>query len=117
MHSVLKNGSPPYAGRDTIPSVDGLAKQRLDELKAFHIALESPVLQMEAEDDEVFATVIQLAIDDYGLGQKELADILQTQTSTVGRWKVGRNVPSVYSRPGILSAVASCISQHIAERE
>ena len=117
MHPVPSNGGNEYTP-DTQPiSARTLFETRLAELKAFHIALLSPVLQSQVEDDEVFTNIVQLAIDDYGVGQGELAGILQTQTSTVGRWRQGTSVPSVYARPGVLAAVASAISQHIKERE
>lgn len=98
------------------PTPEFLASKRLSELKAFLIAIENPVMRKEVEDDEVFTTLIQLAIDDYGVGQAELAKVLSTNRSTVGRWKLGQATPSIYSRPGILTALSSLISHHIQQR-
>ena len=117
MHSVQSNGGNDYTPERELLTIRSLFDTRLAELKSFYIALLSPVLQNQVEDDEIFTNVIQLAIDDYGVGQGELAGILQTQTSTVGRWRQGASVPSVYARPGVLAAIASAVSQHIKTRE
>ena len=112
----VDNGTSVMA-EDVGFSIQRLAGRRLDELKAFHQALENPVMRQQIEDDETFVMLVQLAIDDYGVGQKEIADALQTQTSTVGRWKSGRAVPSIYSRRGIISAISSLLEEHITNRE
>lgn len=97
-------------------SIVELSKRRLEELETFLIALNSPVLKKEAEEDDVFNMLVQLAVDDYGVSQGELADVLHTQSSTVGRWKQGRAFPSVYSRPGILDGIAVLLSRQISDR-
>lgn len=102
---------------DVPPSPETLAAKRVDELRAFLNALHNPILRKQVDDDQVFAMVIQLAIDDYGVGQRELAKVLQTQPSTVGRWRHGQSAPSTYSRPGILSAIATSLSNHIEKRQ
>lgn len=112
MKAALYNGDT-QTPEDVIGS---LTTARLSELEAFHTALQTPLLQKQVEDDEVFEMVLQLAIDDYGVSQGELAEVLNTTTSTVGRWKQGRVAPSSYARAGILSAVASCLSSIIAGR-
>ena len=117
MHPVPSNGGNDYTPESQPITARSLFDTRLAELKSFYIALLSPVLQNQVEEDEVFTNVVQLAIDDYGVGQGELAGILQTQTSTVGRWRQGASVPSVYARPGVLAAIASAVSQHIKERD
>ncbi len=117
MSIQTKTHNDPNEATETDMSVTTLASKRLDELRAFYIAIDDPVLQKEAENDDVFATIMQLAIDDYGVSQKELAEILKIKPSTVGRWRQGQTVPSVYARPGILAALCTLLSQCIALRE
>jgi hypothetical protein len=117
MHPLQSNGGNDYTTESPFTTASSLFDTRLAELKSFYIALRSPVLQNQVEEDEIFTNIIQLAIDDYGVGQGELAGIIQTQNSTVGRWRQGTSVPSVYARPGVLAAIASAVSQHIDERE
>jgi hypothetical protein len=117
MNPLLVPGGNGHEAETPDAGLRSLQTARLSELKTFYIALRSPFLQTQAEEDDVFADIVKLAIDDYGVGQGELSGILQTTTSTVGRWKQGSSVPSVYARSGVLAAIASAISQKIADRE
>ena len=58
-----------------------------------------------------FTSRFQLAIGSLDMNTQELADLLDTTSSTINRWKTGQNVPTRSLRTLILNGLAK------AERE
>ena len=92
-----------------------LRAKRKDELRAFGIALRDPTLGQLLENDEVFATILALATQDYGIKQKDVARMLSVSAASVARWAMGENTPKSYARPAVVKVIAELVELAIQD--
>ncbi len=105
-----------FAERDSSSTsfTDLLRARRRAEIVAFLTALNEPSLRSSVLDDtEAFASVLDLAIGDYGVQQKEIADHLKVSPGAVGRWRSKEHAPRRYARESVLSVVAALIQRQL----
>lgn len=89
----------------------------LRALEAFLAKIESEELQgMVREDDALFAWVVKLAVEEYGVAQVKLSERLALSLAAIGRWVRSENLPPPYVRQSVLIAIAGLILPHV-ERE
>jgi hypothetical protein len=127
----------------TLRSDQGLVERRLkptldrrfETLKAFAALLETEnILDEVARDDALFASIVYLAINEYGLSQAALARDLAASTAAVGRWaSVGEpqsrnpaklsfidrkgSLPPAYSRRTIVEKIAHLLTSSIGDQQ
>jgi hypothetical protein len=103
----------------------GRAKERLGpvqelrfgQLKAFLRQLNDPEVQDEAKrDDHLFASIIDLATDEYGVRQTSIADAIGISGAAVGRWAKGTNLPAPYVRASVIQALAAIIQEDVQKQ-
>lgn len=88
---------------------------RVAEIEAFANAIMDPSFMDQLANREIFAGALDLAISEYGVSQKDLADLLQQSSAQVGRWKAGTSAPSVRSREQVIDLTARLLSGRVAE--
>lgn len=92
-----------------------LRARRKAEVAAFLNALREPSLKDAViEDSEALAAILDLAIGDYGVQQKELAGHLQVSPAAIGRWRANENAPRTYARAGVIAALDALISRQLS---
>jgi ribosome-binding protein aMBF1 (putative translation factor) len=112
---------PKPAGRVSIQEeastkATELRTQRINERRAFLTAIRDPSFDEDlVADDEVFATLIDLATSDYGVLQKDLAHVLGISPGAIARWATKENSPRPYARPAIVKAVGDLIERSLNE--
>jgi transcriptional regulator with XRE-family HTH domain len=93
-----------------------LRTQRVNEKRAFLTAIRDTSFDEDlVADDEVFATLIDLATSDYGVLQKDLAHILGISPGAIARWASKENSPRAYARPAIVKAIGDIIERSLFE--
>jgi len=93
-----------------------LRSRRRAEIESFLVALEQESLQQTAaQDDDAFASILDLAIGDYGVLQKDLADHLSLSASAVGRWRTKENAPRPYARRPVILALAALVRRQLGD--
>lgn len=93
-----------------------LIAKRRSELQAFANALRNESVRQTVigeQGDEAFDDLIRLAVNDYGVGQRQIAEAVQINVATVSRWVAGTSRAPRLSRPTILSAIATLIEHDI----
>lgn len=116
--SKLSKGDTAFDVQD-IERIDiqGLIANRRDEIRAFADALKNSELikfVSSKDGDETFTDLISLAVNDYGVSRKELAESVEANVATVGGWCSGRSVPAPYARKPVLDAISSIIEHDLA---
>ena len=94
-----------------------LISTRRNELQAFANALKDENLHKfvaSPSGDEAFSQVIALAVNDYGVSQKDLATAVGVNSTTVSRWSTGSSLPLPYGRGGILNVISTLLEHEIA---
>jgi ribosome-binding protein aMBF1 (putative translation factor) len=99
------------------PAAERLVGQRRQERKSFIEALEQPALKAELASNEVFSTLVALAVYDYGVPQKELAEVLDIDPSGITRWAKGETAPRQYARPLVVSGIIGVMQKQLAQSE
>jgi predicted transcriptional regulator len=110
-------------------------QSRFETLKAFGKLLsQEDILEEVTTDDALFASIIYLSINEYGLSQANLARELGASAAAVGRWalvgepqprKAGRlnsldrrgSLPPAYSRRTIVEKIAHLLNSSIEDQE
>lgn len=93
-----------------------LLETRRSEVKAFAIALRDKQFldYIATEDgDETFSDLIQLAVKEYGVSQREIALATNSTASTVSRWMSGNAAPARYTRKSIVEAIGMIIDHNL----
>ncbi len=93
-----------------------LLETRRDEIRAFAIALKNEEFLSfisTPEGDESFGDLIELAIREYGVSQREVATATSATPSTVSRWMNGQSLPPRYARKSIVEAIAMIIDHNL----
>jgi hypothetical protein len=102
----------------TVDLMENSQKQSLGALSAFHKQIcDEQVMDGVQHDDNLFATIVDLAIREYGIRQAELARQLKVSAPAVARWSKQINLPATYARPSIVGKIASIIKLHIDAQE
>lgn len=94
-----------------------LRSRRNAEIEAFLIALGENSLQQAIADDDAFSAILDLAIGDYGVLQKDLASHLGVSPSAVGRWRANDSVPPAFARPPVIAALAALVAKKLSDEE
>lgn len=109
------HGALQSAGRQNASEM--LRARRRSERAAFIEALKNPSLLPLLQDNEVFATLVDLAINDYGLSQNELARAVRVHPSAVTRWSAGDSAPRGYARPIVVATIAELLARSLDQVE
>ena len=84
----------------------------LGNLNGFLSAVER---SQAAEKADVFAEMLKLAVESYGIKQLVIAERLQVTASTVGRWVKGSNIPNLATRTYVRDLVLEGLRAQIAK--
>ena len=93
-----------------------LLETRRNEIKAFSIALRNEQFLdfiSSPEGDETFRDFLELAVQEYGVSQKEVAISIGVSTATVSRWIGGNTSPPGYGRRSIVEAIGLIIDHNL----
>lgn len=93
-----------------------LLDTRRNEIKAFSIALRDKHFLdfiSSADGDEAFSDVVELAVKEYGVSQKEIALSANTTPSTVSRWMNKGACPPRFTRKSIVEAIGMIIDHNL----
>lgn len=94
-----------------------LVAKRCGEIRSFLTAIKDPSMIAMLEDEHLFATLLALAINDYGVRTKDLATALSVSVPQVGRWAAGENAPRPYARAQVVQGVAHLLEKALTELE
>lgn len=87
---------------------------RLATLSQFaKIISTAAVAENVQEDDHLFARIVSISIEDYGVKQSALAAKMKVSTAAVSRWATLKNLPTPTLRPVILRAIIGLIEQSV----
>lgn len=108
--------SPTLCDGSDVSFTEKLLKTRRNEIKAFSIALRDEHFLnflSKPEGDEAFGDMIELAVKEYGVSQREIAAATDATTPTVSRWMNGVSTPPRYARKGVVEAIAMIIDHNL----
>lgn len=94
--------------------------RRLSERKAFVAALKEAGFRNQLLEDQsewLFASVVDLAINDYGVRQKHLAALIRANTASIGRWAAKTAAPTPIARVGVVDAIIQLLEFDISAAE
>lgn len=91
------------------PMQPDLKSMRRDQLLGFAANLRSPHTVEACADDTFFAELLELAVEAYGVHRPSLAEAINTDNSTVGRWISEKRGPYVVARPAIVATIADMV--------
>lgn len=112
----IPKSAQPGSKEEASTTAGELRARRLNEKKAFLTAIRDPSFDENlVADDEVFATLIDLATSDYGVLQKDLAHLLGISPGAITRWAAKENSPRPYARPAVVKAIGDLIERSIQE--
>ena len=80
--------------------------RRRGERLSFLASLRSPDFSEASVDQEFFRVMVSLAVNDYGVSRKRIAETLGTSEATIGRWAAGASLPPLYIRRQIGNVIA-----------
>lgn len=118
-HTDPVGGDPDIGMYDVGPS-PRLISRRVAELQLFRKSLDAPGFQNELkgkDSDALFSSMVDLAINDYGVSQTSLARMLDCSVATVGRWSTGRSKPHRMARSEVVAAICELIDLRISTLE
>jgi len=75
------------------------------------------VKQGVRENDDMFASIVHLAIQEYGLKQARIADALEVSPAAVGRWSKGNHLPKAHYRPSVVETIQQLIEAEASKVE
>jgi hypothetical protein len=120
---AIKSSTHARGGADVALRVPGkdpgvqkalqLVKLRIDEQKAFLTYLSKLAIKAQLIEPEEFSTLIDLAVNHYGVAARALAETLDVAPSAISRWTGGENAPRSYARAAVLSAVSALLQEEI----
>lgn len=92
---------------------DAQAK-RFNALKIFIDQIRTQELLNEVRhDDRLFAAVLELAAEEYGLRFNEISEKIEVSAATVGRWSKQINLPHSAFRPLVVEAIADLLENYV----
>lgn len=108
----------PTSGWDDCEAsvTERLLKTRRNEIQAFAIALRDDAFLnfiSTSEGSESFSDVVELAVKEYGVSQREVASSTDVSTATVSRWMNGQSLPPRYVRKNIVEAIGMIIDHNL----
>jgi hypothetical protein len=111
----------PRADRTNLGNLARLSeiqKSRLHTLEIFARLLDEEVTKAAVqEDDTYFASLVRLAVNDYGVKQSVIAQKLGVSAPAVSRWMSMLSLPVPYVRKGIVEAMEEIISSNVAAQK
>jgi hypothetical protein len=114
--SMVVVKSPLAGGTYDVSFTEKLLETRRNELKAFSIALRDEGFLnfiSTPEGDQSFCELIELAVREYGVSQREIATATDATPSTISRWISGQSAPPRYARKSIVEAIAMIIDHNL----
>lgn len=108
--------APTLCVDSDVSFTEKLLETRRNEIKAFSIALRDEhflKFLSSTEGDEAFGEVVELAVKEYGVSQKEIATATNSTPSTVSRWMNKGNSPPRFTRNSIVEAIAMIIDHNL----
>jgi hypothetical protein len=95
-----------------------LQRNRFGELQAFLKQLQDSRLQEDAKaDDRLFASIIGLGVEEYGVRQAAIAEAIGISAAAVGRWAKRINLPPPYVRGTVVQALAAIVEEAVRLQE
>ena len=87
---------------------------RRNEIEAFISALKSSFSrEATPKDEELFQSFIMLAIDEYGVPRRKLAESIEVDPAQITRWCKGQAAPKPIIRPMILEILAALLEERL----
>jgi len=91
-------------------------RRRLEQRGFMEMLLRSSVIE-SLPNRELFHALLQLAVNEYGVRQSRLAEVLPAKLPVVSRWVAGLTAPPRYARALVIVAAASIIAVEIGMDE
>ncbi|MFN3858789.1 MAG: hypothetical protein ACK4RV_13675 [Caulobacter sp.] len=86
------------------------------EKKNFYAMINSGDVAEQCRDDsDLFESIVSLAINDYGVGRRDLAFILGVSEAAISRWSRGMAMPPRHSRPNIVGLIAAVLARTLVD--
>lgn len=95
---------------------DLLARRRGERLNFLRTLQDGAFREgLERQSDELFRTLLALAVNDYGVSRKALALALNIAEPTISRWAKGGSSPPAYGRITVIDALAALMVSSLGE--
>lgn len=110
--------NPPSEVEERHSLARNLLERRIVELMLFVEMLNSESVRDEVGKGGATSLVVEAvryAVNECGIGAKDLSDFTQTTQSTVSRWVNGKAVPNKWHGSNILSGVVTCLETKIEQ--
>jgi hypothetical protein len=105
-------------GKQRSHTVNALHGRRRHELEVFLVSLEeSQIKEQVFSDDDLFASIVDLATSEYGIEQKNVAAHLGVSATAVNRWKNREHAPRPYARRAVIDTVAALVKERLKSME
>lgn len=89
-------------------------KKRFDALVSFRNSIsDDRVIESVKAEDGLFADIVRLAVEEYGVTQAEIAERSLVSPAAVGRWAKQINLPQAMSRGPIIQEVVAILNDYI----
>lgn len=89
-------------------------EKRFGMLKVFIDQIRNQQLLDEVRrDDRLFAAVLELASEEYGVRFNDIAEKIDVSAATVGRWAKQINLPHSALRPLVVEAIADLLENYV----
>src|SRR5262245_46689624 len=86
--------------------------ERLRTLEAFGNLLQSSEIAHEVvHDNALFAKIVYLAVNTYGLKQARIAAAINMSSAAVGRWSKAKHLPPPHSRPFLVDTIRRLVTE------
>ena len=89
-------------------------EQRFTALRAFRRSIaDDLVIDNVKSEDGLFADIVRLAVEEYGVTQAEIAERTLVSAAAVGRWAKQINLPQAMSRGPIVREIVAILDDFI----
>jgi ribosome-binding protein aMBF1 (putative translation factor) len=98
-------------------AVEALLERRREERRQFLVIIHSKQAAEYSKDDAYFASLVTMAVKDYGVSRRSLATMLGANESAISRWMTGAHAPRPYGRKEVIAAIADLLRQDLAAED